>query len=297
MPSFASTSQGDLSRGIVWLMLAVVLFVCMDSTAKFLTTRVPVGEIVWARYIFHLTAMLPVILWHGPLRLAATSRPGLQIMRSMMLLAVTLLFNMGFRHLPLATVTAIGFATPLVVTALAVPLLKEKVGPRRWAAVLVGFAGVLVIVRPGSDSFDIAVLFPLAAAVCNGGYQLATRALSGRDSALTTIFWTGLGGCVAMSLVMPWIWQAPDLLEWCLLVLYGVLGFFSHYMLILAYRHASASVLAPFSYVQLVLAIVSGVIFFHNMPDAWTFLGTFLICSSGLYVWYRQRQRTASHTE
>jgi drug/metabolite transporter (DMT)-like permease len=275
-------------------MLAVTLFVCMDSIAKFLTTRVTVTEIVWARYVFHLTAMLPVILWYGPRHLVATSHPGLQIARSLMLLAVTFLFNMGFRHLPLATVTAIGFATPLVVTALAVPLLKEKVGPRRWAAVLVGFAGVLVIVRPGSDSFNVNVLFPLAGAVCNGCYQLATRALSGRDRALTTIFWTGLGGCAAMSPVVPWVWQAPDTLEWCLLLLYGVLGFFSHYMLILAYHHASASVLAPFSYVQLVLAILSGIVIFHNVPDVWTFLGTILICCSGLYVWYRQRQIATS---
>ncbi|PKU24830.1 DMT family transporter [Telmatospirillum siberiense] len=294
MTSFASTPHGNLSRGILWLLLAVTLFVCMDSVAKFLTTRIPVSQIVWARYVFHLTAMLPVILWHGPLRLAVTSRPGLQIARSLMLLAVTLLFNMGFRHLPLATVTAIGFATPLVVTALAVPLLKEKVGPRRWAAVLVGFAGVLVVVRPGSGSFDLAVLFPLAGAVCNGCYQLATRALSGRDRALTTIFWTGLGGCAAMTPVMPWVWHSPDALEWGLLVLYGSLGFVSHYMLILAFHHASASVLAPFSYTQLVLAILSGVIFFHNVPDVWTLVGTTLICCSGLYVWYRQKQTSGT---
>ncbi len=293
MPPFSS-SQADLSRGIAWLMCAVTLFVCMDSTAKFLTTRIPVTEIVWARYVFHLTAMLPVILWYGPRHLAATSRPGLQMARSLMLLAVTLLFNLGFRHLSLATVTAIGFATPLVVTALAVPLLKEKVGPRRWAAVMVGFLGVLVVVRPGGDSSDLSVLFPLAGAICNACYQLATRALSGRDRALTTIFWTGLGGCAAMSPVMAWTWQAPTPLEWGLLMLYGVLGFFSHYMLILAYRHASASVLAPFSYVQLVLAILSGIVLFHNLPDAWTFLGTALICGSGLYVWYRQRQLAAA---
>ncbi len=294
MPSFAWSPRSNLSRGILWLMFAVTLFVCMDSIAKFLTSRISVTEIVWARYVFHLTAMLPVILWHGPWHLIVTAHPGLQIARSLMLLAVTFLFNMGFRHLPLATVTAIGFATPLVVTALAVPLLKEKVGPRRWAAVLVGFAGVLVIVRPGSDSFDAAVLFPLAGAVCNGCYQLATRALSGRDRALTTIFWTGLGGCAAMSPAMPWLWQAPGPVEWILLLLYGVLGFFSHYMLILAYRHVSASVLAPFSYVQLVLAIISGIVFFHNVPDAWTFLGTLLICGSGLYVWYRQRLQSAA---
>jgi drug/metabolite transporter (DMT)-like permease len=238
--------------------------------------------------------MLPVILWYGPRRIATSSRPGLQILRSMMLLAVTLLFNQGFRHLPLGTVTAIGFATPLVVTALAVPLLKEQVDLRRWVAVLVGFAGVLVVARPTSDGFDGAVFYPLAGALCNGCYQLATRALSGRDSALTTIFWTGLGGCVAMCPVMPLIWQPPDLLEWCLLALYGMIGFLSHLMLIFAYRHANASVLAPFSYVQLVLAMIAGALFFHNLPDIETFLGASLICGSGLYVWFQQRQRSHS---
>ncbi|MDR3435005.1 DMT family transporter [Telmatospirillum sp.] len=293
MPLVASSSHTNLSRGIAWLMLAVTLFVCMDSIAKFLTTQFPVAQIVWARYAFHLVAMLPVIIWYGPLRLASSARPGLQILRSLMLLAVTLLFNMGFHRLPLATVTAIGFATPLVVTALAVPLLKEKVGPRRWVAVVVGFIGVLVVARPDSSGFNLAVLFPLAGSVCNACYQLATRALSGRDHALTTIFWTGLGGCIAISPTMPWIWQAPDLQGWLLLALYGAIGFFSHYMLILAFRHASASVLAPFSYVQLVLAIVAGIIFFHNMPDVWTFVGATLICGSGLYVWHRQRLKAA----
>jgi drug/metabolite transporter (DMT)-like permease len=213
-----------------------------------------------------------------------------------MLLAVTLLFNLGLRHLPLATVTAIGFATPLVVTALAVPLLKEKVGPRRWAAVVVGFIGVLVVVRPGSDSFDMALLYPLAGSLANGCYQLATRKLAGRDHALTTIFWTGLGGALAVSPIAPFFWQAPDLEGWGLLALYGVLGFFSHYMLILAFRHANASVLAPFTYAQLVLAILAGVVFFDAVPDALTLLGSLLICGSGLYVWYRQRQIGAGQT-
>jgi drug/metabolite transporter (DMT)-like permease len=158
----------------------------------------------------------------------------------------------------------------------------------------VGFAGVLVVARPTSDGFDGAVFYPLAGALCNGCYQLATRALSGRDSALTTIFWTGLGGCVAMCPVMPLIWQPPDLLEWCLLALYGMIGFLSHLMLIFAYRHANASVLAPFSYVQLVLAMIAGALFFHNLPDIETFLGASLICGSGLYVWFQQRQRSHS---
>jgi drug/metabolite transporter (DMT)-like permease len=294
MLSVSSSPPVNLSRGIAWVILAVTLFVCMDSIAKFLTARIPIVEIAWARYFFHLVAMLPIIFWHGPVRLASTARPKLQIVRSLLVVGSTLAFNAGFRHLSLATVTAIGFATPLIVTALAALFLKEKVGPRRWAAVLVGFAGVLVIARPTSDGFDVALLYPLAGALFYGSYQLATRALSGRDRVLTTIFWTGLGGCVTLSPAMPFVWRTPDLLDWSLLAVYGAIGFLSHFMLILAFRHASAAVLAPFFYVQLVLAIFSSALFFHNVPDVETFLGTALICGSGIYVWHRQRRRGAS---
>ncbi|MTJ82949.1 MAG: DMT family transporter [Telmatospirillum sp.] len=290
MPSALSTTSTSLSRGIAWLLAAVTLFVCMDSIAKFLTVQVPVLQIVWARYAFHLVAMVPVMLWFGLRRIFRSRRLGLQVVRSMLLLAITFLFNMGFRHLPLATVTAIGFATPMIVTALAVPLLKETVAPRRWLSVVVGFAGVLVVVRPGSASFDPALLYPLAGAVCNACYHLATRELAGHDNPLTTILWTGLGGCIATSPLMVWEWQPPDALCWVLLVLYGVIGFLSHYMLILAFRHADASVLAPFTYAQLVLAMISGWMFFANIPDFWTFVGTGLICGSGLDVWYQQRR-------
>jgi len=191
----------------------------------------------------------------------------------------------------LATVTAIIYSSPLIITAIAALFLNEKVGLGRWVAVMVGFVGVIVVARPTSDSFDAVVLFPLGAALCYSVYQLATRALSVRDGPLTTVFWTGLGGCLVISPALPWTWQAPDVAGWALLATYGVLGFTSHFTLVLAYRHASASVLAPFFYVQLVLAIVAGVVFFHSFPDAWTFFGILLICGSGIYVWYSQRRQ------
>lgn len=286
----AAQPGGEVSRGIAWLLLAVTLFACQDSLAKFLTGRFAVLEIVGMRYIFHLAILAPILFWKAGSRVVATSRPKLQIVRSLMLLATIWFVNLGLRHLPLATVTAIGFSAPLIVTALAALFLHERVGPRRWAAVFVGFAGVMVIARPSGDGFDPALLFPLAGALCNALYHLATRALAGRDSALTTIFWTGFAACVVVAPAMPLDWQTPDLPGCGLLALYGLLGLSSHFTLILAYRHASASVLAPFNYVQLLLAIISGAIFFHNRPDAWTYVGTVLICGSGVYVWYRQRR-------
>jgi drug/metabolite transporter (DMT)-like permease len=294
MPARTSSSPASLTRGIAWLLLAVTLFVGQDSLAKFLTTRFPVAQIVWARYAFHLLAMMPFLIWYGPLRVATTSQFRLQILRSLSLLAATVLFNVGLRYLPLATVTAITFASPLVITALAAVFLKERVDLPRWAAVFVGFAGVLVVVRPSGGGFDPIMVCPLAAAVCIGLYQLVTKALSARDGALTTLFWTGVGGCLAMSPVLPWAWYRPDAAGWSILAVYGAMGLVSHFMLIRAYRHASASALAPFFYVQLILAILSGVVFFHNLPDVLTLFGAVLICGSGVYVWYRQRFPTYS---
>jgi drug/metabolite transporter (DMT)-like permease len=208
--------------------------------------------------------------------------------RSALLLASTAIFFVALRYLPVANATAIAFLSPLIVTALSVPLLGERVGPRRWAAVLVGFLGVLVVVRPGFG-LQWPALLPALVATCLGLYQIATRVLARVDDTSTTIFHTAVVGTVASLIAIPFYWQAPTLPELALLILLGSLGAAGHMLIVHAYRYAGASVLSPFIYTQLVWATAGGYLIFDQFPDPVTLVGATLIIGSGLYVYLRER--------
>lgn len=279
------------ARGIALILGAVILFVVMDSLGKHLGAEYPIWQVVWARYAFHMLLMVPLLL--GGRVAVRPVRPGLQLFRSLLLVAVTSLFYTALQYMPLPVASSIAFLAPLLMTALSVPLLGEQVGPRRWAAVVVGFAGVLIVMRPGPD-MEPAMLLPLVMAVCYAVYQLATRVLSRSDGSLTTLFWTAIGGLVVSSAMLPFgNWKAPDAQGWVLLVMLGVIGCVSHMMLIRAYAHAPASMLAPFTYTQLVWAFPAGWIVFGDVPDAWSLVGGTVILGSGLYIWHRERVRAA----
>lgn len=288
-------------RGILLMMTAGLSFVLMDATAKYLSQTYPVVQVVWARYLFH---MLTLPLFFGGLRWAAvvqTPRLGLQLLRSLLLLGATFFFFLAVKHIPLAVATAIGFVGPLLVTALSVPLLGETVGPRRWAAVILGFAGVLVIIRPGigmtSGGIHWAMALPLLVAVCFALYQISTRILSRTDGWKTTLFYSASVGLVAMTTLVPFHWRTPDPEGWAWMVLLGLLGGFGHLMMIKAFTAAPASTLAPFTYLQLVWSTAIGLLIFGDFPDGWTLVGAAIIAASGLYVLYRERRlRATSHT-
>jgi drug/metabolite transporter (DMT)-like permease len=182
------------------MLVAVVLFVVMDALGKYLSLRYPVIQVVWARYAFHLLAMAPILL--HPRVTVLTNRLGLQLLRSMCLLGTTFLFYSAVQHIPLATANAIAFVGPLLVTALSVPLLGERVGPRRWAAVFVGFIGVMVIIRPGAGMRDWAMLLPVGVAVCFAFYQITTRLLSRTDAVLAPFIYTQLVWAIPMGYVL-----------------------------------------------------------------------------------------------
>jgi drug/metabolite transporter (DMT)-like permease len=281
-----SAGRTGPAAGIAFILLAVTLFVAQDVLGKYLSSQYPVWQVVWARYAFHMVLMAPLVL--GGRVVVRTHRPVLQLFRSFMLVGVTFLFFTSVQFMPIATANAIGFLTPLLVTALSVPLLGEKVGPRRWAAVLVGFAGVLVVIRPSAD-MDPVMILPVGMAFCFCLYQISTRLLSRTDSSLTTLFWTAVGGLIASSPMLAFGWRTPDPAGWVLLAGIGALGCVSHLMMIKAYAFAPASVLAPFTYAQLVLAIPVGLLVFGDMPDVWMMVGSVLIVGSGLYIWHRER--------
>ena len=241
----------------------------------------------------YLGSVVIVSLLLGPTRLpsiARTNRPGLQCLRSTCLLLSTICSYVSLCYLSLTEMTTLTFVSPLLVPLLAGPFLGEKIGPRRITAIIIGFAGVLVVTRPGFHAMSLAVLLPLTGAGLNAFYNVTTRKLSGQDTPETTLFYTGLVGAAAMLPVLGAVWTTPaTLLEWVLLALIGTLGALAHWLLILAHKYAPASLLAPFFYTQLLGAALIGTIAFGELPGSWTLLGGGIIIASGLYVFYREQ--------
>lgn len=278
-------------RGIALMLLAMFIFVLIDAVAKYLSATLPVMQIVWARSVFALLFTLLLLRGRGFGTLMATRRPGLQLTRSGFQFASTIIFFTALKYIPLADAIAIAFVSPLIITALSVPMLGEKVGIRRWMAVIVGFLGVLVIIRPGIGAMEWAMLLPLGMACTSALYQINTRSLAQTDHPITTLWYTALTGSVIATAFMPFVWVPPSPKDWALMVLLGALGTIGHFMLINAYARASASVLAPFVYTQFIWSIVVGYILFANLPDGFTWLGAAIVSASGIYTAYRERIR------
>jgi len=276
--------------GVLWMLLTMALFVSLDSAAKSLTQMgMPVWQVVWGRFLFH-AAFLALFLNRTLLaELRASSRPKLQLLRSAFLMATTVMFFTSLKHLPLATSSAIMFVTPLLVTVLAIPLLGEAVGWRRIVSVVIGFAGALVIVRPGTDAIGWVALIPLGAACANAAYHLCTRMLAGHDAPMTTLAYSAIVGALASNFGLLGGWEAPTVPQWGLLMLCGLLGCLSHFALIKAYDAANASVVSPFGYSSLIWATLAGFVLFGELPDGWTFVGAAMIVGSGLFILYRER--------
>lgn len=276
-------------RGILIYILAGVGFTLLDGTAKYLARDYHILQVVWGRYLFHTVALafvMPASMWRRPF---ASARPALQLARSVLLLVATLFFFFSLQYLQLAEATSVGFSAPLILTVLAFFVLREKVGPRRWTAVIVGFIGVMIVIRPGTGALHWAAFATLGCAISNAGYQLITRMLAGVDSPRTTLFYSGLVGTIAMSAIVPFVWTTPDPVGWALLMFVGLTGAAGHFCLIKAYGLAEPSLLAPYSYVQIIWTITMGLVVFGDLPDVWTLAGTALIVASGIYVFYRER--------
>jgi drug/metabolite transporter (DMT)-like permease len=291
-PSAHPAARQVLS-GILLMIAAGFLFTVMDATAKYMTHRLPLIEVAWGRYVFHALTLPFIVARFGGWASLRSNRLGLQLWRSVFLLGSTVVFWLALKFIPLADATAVSFVGPLIMTALSVPLLKEKVGPRRWAAVLVGFLGALVIIRPGPAMVQPAALIPLVSAVFFALYAICTRLLSRSDGWATTLIWSASVGLVLLSLLVPFEWQTPDLAGWLGLVLLGLIGSLGHLLMILAYARAPASTLAPLSYLQLIWSTAIGLTLFGNFPDGWTLSGGAVVAASGLYVIHRERLRRA----
>jgi drug/metabolite transporter (DMT)-like permease len=273
-------------KGVALMLAALLCFALLDATSKHLSQTFNVPLLVWARYTVHCLLML---IFLGPsqgTRLVATSRPVAQILRAVLLIAVTGFAMAAFRVMPLAETTALLFVTPLIVALLAGPMLGERVGAPRWLAALVGFAGTLLIARPGGALVIDGIVYTTIAAICYSIYQIQTRKMAATERPLTMVFYTALVGTVAMSLALPWMWygptpDTPQTLMICSLALYGGTG---HFLLTHAFRHAPASTLAPFLYGQLIWAALLGWLFYEQWPDTLSVAGMAVIVASGIAV-------------
>lgn len=270
--------------------MTMLMFVLMDTCAKYLVGIYPILQVVWARYFFQVLILTVVLAPQLKSALRTQSLP-FQLMRSLFLLGATLCFFSGLRTLQVAEAGAIMFTAPLILTALAPLVLKEKVGLRRMISVLIGFVGALIIIRPGMGTFAAGAFWVLAAAVCYACYQLSTRALSHQDSVLTTLFYSALLGGLIMSAVVPFDFHQPDLAGWAVMAAAGLFGTLGHFCMIKAFTHAEASKIAPYSYTNLIWATLIGFLFFGTLPDAWTYVGAAIIIGSGLYIQHREHRK------
>ncbi|WP_169569040.1 DMT family transporter [Sneathiella limimaris] len=277
-------------KGILLYCTAITMFVIMDSIVKYANQTYEPLQVVWARYFFHMVLMTLVLAPKLRMKLVKTAKPKLQIFRSMLLLGATMCFFTALKFVPLADAGAMASTSPLFVTVLSVLLLGEKVSFRRWTAVLIGFCGALIILRPGLGVVHPAMFLVVCMSVFYASYQIATRKLAGVDSSYTTIFYTALVGTIVMSCIAPFFWVQPDLFGWGMLIVIGLIGGVSHFIIILAFNYTAASTVAPFSYTQLISAAIIGYFAFGDLPDEFTILGAVIIVCSGLYILYRERK-------
>ena len=287
---FRSPTPRGIVTGMALAVLAGFLFVTSDSIVKLAREDLPAIMVVWGRFAAHMVLMLVLFPGTKLLPLFRARRRVLVIVRAFLLLVCTTLFFIAIGHTGLAEANAIMFVTPFFVVALSIPLLGEVVGVRRWSAVIVGFFGILLILRPGFQEIHWAYFLFLGVAFFYALFAILTRSLSQTEHAGSMWFYTALVGFVATSAVVWLSWVTPSPRQWLMLGAIGVIGGGSHYVVIQAYRRAAASVLAPFQYVHIVWATLYGYLLFGDFPDSWTIAGAAVIIGCGLYVWFRERR-------
>ena len=281
-------------KAIFYNLLAWVILPVMDGLAKYLSVDLPVLQIVWARYFFTVVITLSFIIIFFRKQLVWTSKPKLQLFRGLILLCANILFFYAISIISLAKALTLAFVAPLVVTALSPFILGEIVGYRRWLAVIIGFIGSLIVIRPGLIEFNLATLAALGTGFFYGIYFIITRKLHTADSPLLTLLITGVVGAIILSAYMPFSWIEPNPNQWLFMFCIGLCASVGHFFLILSLKYADASKLAPFSYFEIVTNVIIGYYFFSDFPDIWTWVGLLIIINSGIYISIRERSRVVN---
>ena len=278
-------------KGIALVLASTIFLGASDVTAKYLSATLPSIEIAWIRFLVFALIMAPAMLPGSPLFALQTNRRGLHLLRGAALVGSSLFFISGLAFLPIAEASATGFVAPLFVTALSIAFLGEKVGLRRWIATGIGLVGVLIILRPGTGAFHPAAFFPLVSALAWACTLIMTRMMSGTERAITTMTYSSIAGLLILSALVPFVWVTPSWHDILFGIFIGVASTAGQWIVVLAFRYADASVLAPFSYLQLVWVSFLGFLIFGEVPDVYTVTGAAFIVASGLYTAHRERVR------
>ena len=277
----------EQNRAILLMIAAIFCFSIMDATVKALAPNVGVLPALWARYAGQMLLVFVLVL--PRLRtVVQTKYPGMQFFRSLLLMSATACFFTGLSLIPLSDAAALMSTNPMLITLGAAMFLGEKLGIRRIAGIVAAMIGALIIIRPGSDVFSAAALFPLGAAVCYSAYALLTRRVGADEDVWTSLFYTGFVGTVLLSILVPFQWQPPSATDVGLMVIVALAGTAGQLALIRAFTKGEAAMLAPYSYIGLAFAAFWGVVFFSEIPDFWTIVGSLIIAAAGLYVWHRE---------
>ena len=286
------TGESHVTRAILLFVLSGFFLSSLDATAKLLVRDYPLWWAVWARYVGHLLVVIPLAWFKLGPGFWRTRYPRLQFCRSLLLVCATLAFFSALRYLPLAEASAISFLAPLFIVILSGPLLGEKVSRRRWIGVAAGFAGILLVTRPGSAAFQPATLFMLLMALSNALYQMLTRKLTG-ESVYTTLTHTALAGAVVFTLLLPFLpsHPLPGFGDALLFVALGVFAGLGHWLMISAFLRAQASQLTAFAYLQMAWPLLFGWLLFGQFPDAVSIAGMAVIVTAGFWLAWQERRR------
>lgn len=273
------------------MLAAMAILPVIDVFAKKLgEAGVPILIVVWARALFGGLMTLPFALRAEGAQAFRPAQPLRQLARSALLFSATFLFFQSLKHLPIADALAIFFVNPLVIVILSALALREKVGPRRWAAVAVGFVGTLIIIRPGLVEVNPGTFYALGAGVSLGAYFVMTRAMAGVADAMVLTFQTSAIGAALLTLALPFLWLSPSPTQWAMLAALGVIATLGHVLITKAYEHGEASLLAPLAFTEIIMATILGWWFFGDLPDRWTVLGVTILIGSAIYISVRERQ-------
>ena len=283
-------------KAIILNLSAWVMLPIMDGFAKYLSSTIPILQITWSRYFFTVIFVLPIMLIFYRKNFKWTEQPKLQLIRGLLLFCANILFFYSISVISLAKALTLAFIAPLIVTILSPILLGEKVGLRRWAAVITGFIGSLIVLRPGFVEINLASIAALGTGFLYGIYLIVTRKLHNVDHPLLTLLLTGVVGAIIGSAVMPAVWVQPTITDWYMMLAIGFFASIGHLLLILSLRYADASQLAPFGYFEIITNIIIGYYFFNHFPDSWTIVGLSVIISSGLYIFRREALNRSNHS-
>ena len=277
---------------MAWAVLPV-----MDGMAKHLSTEIHFLEVVWGRYFFMVVISVPITFIFFKKHLLWPKNINIQLARSIFLFLSTILFFYAISVISLAESLTLAFVSPLIVTLLSAILLKEQVGYRRWTAVIIGFIGAIIVIRPGFNEISLATFAGLGTGIAYAFYVITTRKLSSIDSPLLTLIFTGLSGVIIISIIVPFVWITPNYTQWLFLIGLAAVGTLGHFFLILSLNFAEASKLAPFAYFEIVTNIIIGYYFFGDLPDRWIWIGLIIIVSSGVYITTREHLLKKVKTE